>query len=158
MHFYHLIFAFLDASRMNEHIFEASKIYENIFNTLTLLLKRSIHFRRVVHIFDTSKKTLNYSSIFPRRVENVQDASLKYATIFQCYFGRVKNYIYDLSARIIKNPLNSTTFWTRTVPPSFVVHEPAHHAGSRTDCEYIEWTIATVIVLYTYCYMTLCLV
>ena len=30
--------------------------------------------------------TLNYSSIFSRRVENVQDASPKYATIFQCYF------------------------------------------------------------------------
>ena len=26
MHFYHLIFVILDASRMNEHIFEASKI------------------------------------------------------------------------------------------------------------------------------------
>ena len=26
---------------------------------------------------------------------------------------RVENYIYDPSARINKNPLNSTTFWTR---------------------------------------------
>ena len=25
-----------------------------------------------------------------------------------------------------------------TVPPSVVVHEPAPHAGARTDCEYIE--------------------
>ena len=25
-----------------------------------------------------------------------------------------------------------------TVPPSVVVHEPAPHAGLRTDCEYIE--------------------
>ena len=47
------------------------------------------YFRRVVHISDASRKTLNYSSIFPRRVENVPDASPKYATIFQCYFGRV---------------------------------------------------------------------
>ena len=31
--------------------------------------------------------TLNYSSTFPQRVENVQGASQKYATIFQCYFG-----------------------------------------------------------------------
>ena len=64
--------------------------------------------------------TLNYSSIFPRRVENVQDASPKYATMFQCYFEcvmqnfrLVKNDIYDLSARIIKNSLNSTIFWMR---------------------------------------------
>ena len=27
-------------------------------------------------------------------------------------FRRVENYIYDPSARIIKNPLNSSTFWT----------------------------------------------
>ena len=34
---------------MNEHIFEASKIYENIFDVPTLLLKRRVHFwtRRV---------------------------------------------------------------------------------------------------------------
>ena len=25
-----------------------------------------------------------------------------------------------------------------TVPPNVVVHEPAPHAGSRTDCEYVE--------------------
>ena len=29
---------------MNEHIFEASKIYENIFDAPTLLLKRFVHF------------------------------------------------------------------------------------------------------------------
>ena len=95
---------------MNEHIFEASKIYENIFDASTLFLKRGVYFwtrrvhfghvvetsyyilcyfRRVVHIFDASRKTLNYSSIFPRLVENVPVASPKYATIFQCYFGRV---------------------------------------------------------------------
>ena len=28
-------------------------------------------------------------------------------------FQPVENYIYDPSAKIIKNPLNSTTFWTR---------------------------------------------
>ena len=57
MHFYHLIFVNLDASRMNEHIFEASKIYENISDASSLLLKRRvyfwtrrIHFGRVVEI------------------------------------------------------------------------------------------------------------
>ena len=35
---------------MNEHIFEASKIYENIFYASTLLLKRRVHFGRVVEI------------------------------------------------------------------------------------------------------------
>ena len=28
-------------------------------------------------------------------------------------FRRVENYIHDPSTRIIKNPLNFTTFWTR---------------------------------------------
>ena len=44
---------------MNEHIFEASEIYENIFDASTLLLKRRVHFwtrrvyfRRVVKIFN----------------------------------------------------------------------------------------------------------
>ena len=49
--------------------------------------KYHFYFWRVVHIFDASKKTLNYSSIYPRRVENVQDTSPKY--IFKCYFGPV---------------------------------------------------------------------
>ena len=35
---------------MNEHIFEASKIYENILYASTLLLKRRVHFGRVVEI------------------------------------------------------------------------------------------------------------
>ena len=97
MHFYHLIFVILVAFRINRHIFEVSKIYENIFDASTLLLKCRVHFwmrrrhfgrvvdildasakhpiifqcyfRRVLHIFDASKKTLNYSSIFPRRVK-----------------------------------------------------------------------------------------
>ena len=51
-------------------------------------------FWRVGHILDASKMTLNYNSIFSRRVENVQDASPKYATIFQCYFGRIMQ-IFD---------------------------------------------------------------
>ena len=121
---------------MNEHIFEASKIYENISDASSQLLKRRVYFwtrrihygcvveisyyismlfRRVVHISDASRKTLNYSSIFPRRVENVPDASPKYATIFQCYF---ENYIYDPSARIIKNLLNSTVFWKGHLNPT----------------------------------------
>ena len=131
MHFYHLIFVILDASRINRHIFEVSKIYENIFDASTLLLMCRVHFwmrrghfgrvvdildasakhpiifqcycRRVVHIFDASKKTLNYSSIFPRRVKNVQDASPKYATIFQCYFGLVMQ-IFDVSKIIFMTP------------------------------------------------------
>ena len=44
---------------MNEHIFEASKIYENIFDASIFLLKRRVHFgtrrvhfRRVVEIFN----------------------------------------------------------------------------------------------------------
>ena len=72
-----------------------------------LFLTRRAHFRRV-------KMTLKYSSIFPRRVENVQDASPKYSTIFQCYFGRVMQ-IFDQSKMTLmtKIPLNSTIFWTR---------------------------------------------
>ena len=31
---------------------------------------------------------------------------------------RVENYIYDPSARIIKNPLNSTVFWKRRLNPA----------------------------------------
>ena len=44
MQFYHLIFVILDASRMNEHIFKASKIYEIIFDESNLFLKRCVHF------------------------------------------------------------------------------------------------------------------
>ena len=93
---------------MNEHIFEASKIYENIFDASTAFKRREHFWTRRVHfgcpvkisyyismLFSTRRaryrrvqKTLNYSSIFARRVEDVQDASPKYATIFQCYFGR----------------------------------------------------------------------
>ena len=56
-----------------------------------------------MHIFDESKMTLNYTSIFPRRVENVQDASLKYATTFQCYFGRLMQ-IFDPSEMTFMTP------------------------------------------------------
>ena len=50
-----------------------------------------------VHIFDVSKMTLNYSSIFPRRVENVHGASPKCATIIiQCYFRRVMQIFDEL--------------------------------------------------------------
>ena len=93
------------------YILDALSKYDIIFQC---------YFWPVVHIFDAPKMTLNYSSIFPQRVANVQNASLKYATIFQCYiwtrhanFWLVENNIYDPSARIIKNPLNSTIFWTR---------------------------------------------
>ena len=49
-----------------------------------------------MHIFGGSKMTIDYSSIFGRRVENVHDASSKYATMFQCYFGHVMQ-IFDAS-------------------------------------------------------------
>ena len=81
-----------------------------------ITLKYSRKFRRrVQNVYDA----LNYSSIFPRRIVNVQDASPISATIFQCYFGRVmqvfdaSKWHYDPFARIIKNPLKSTIFWTR---------------------------------------------
>ena len=40
----------LDASKTNKHIFEASKMYENILDSSNLLLKRHLHFRHVVEI------------------------------------------------------------------------------------------------------------
>ena len=49
-----------------------------------------------MHIFGGSKMTIDYSSIFGRRVKNVHDASSKYATMFQCYFGHVMQ-IFDAS-------------------------------------------------------------
>ena len=52
---------------------------------------------------DASKMTLNYSSILPRRFENVQDASSKYATIFQCNFGGVMQ-IFDASNMTFVTP------------------------------------------------------
>ena len=76
------------------YILDASSKYPIIFQC---------YFRCVVHIFDASRKTLNYSSIFPRRVDNVQDASPKYATIFQCYFGRVIQ-IFDESESTFMTP------------------------------------------------------
>ena len=76
------------------YILDASSKFPTIFQC---------YFRRVVHISDASRKTLNYSSIFPRRVENVPDASPKYATIFQCYFGRVMQ-ICDASKNTFMTP------------------------------------------------------
>ena len=72
MHFYQLVFVILDASRMNEHIFETLKIYENIFDAPTLLLNRGVHFwtRR-------GNILLYFNIIFTRRV----------------YFRRVQKYI-----------------------------------------------------------------
>ena len=70
------------------------------------------------------RNTLNYSSIFARRVENVPDASPKYLLYLMLFWTRhanlrrVENYIYDPSARIIKNPLNSTVFWKRRLNPA----------------------------------------
>ena len=73
MHFYHLIFDILDASRMNEHIFKASKIYENIFYASTLLLKRRVHFwKRRVHFGRVVKIYYNISMLFLTRREHVQ--------------------------------------------------------------------------------------
>ena len=42
----------------------------------------------------------------------ILDASPKYATLFQCYFRRVENDIYDPTARIIKN---FTKFWNSLI-------------------------------------------
>ena len=49
---------------MNEPIFKASKIYENIFYASTLLLKRRVHFGRVVKIY------YNISMLFLTRREH----------------------------------------------------------------------------------------
>ena len=130
---------------MNEHIFEASKIYENISDASSLLLKRvyifrrvvyildssskfptifQCYYRRVVHISDASRKTLNYSRIFPRRVENVPTRRRNMLLYFNvildasCKFATRQIYIYDPSARIIKNILNSTVFWKRHHNPA----------------------------------------
>ena len=70
--------------------------FQKMFVHSRRVLNERTLFWRVVHICDASKMTLNYSRIFARRVENVQDASPKYATIFQCYFGRVME-IFDAS-------------------------------------------------------------
>ena len=78
---------------MNEHIFEASKIYENILDASTLLLQRCLHsWRRRVH--------------FSRVVETSYYISMLFLT-HRAHFRDVENYIYDPSARIIKNSLKS---------------------------------------------------
>ena len=55
-------------------------------------------------IFDASKMTLDYSSMFRRCVTNVRNASSKYATIFQCYFGCVM-HIFHISKMTFMTPL-----------------------------------------------------
>ena len=85
-------FVTLDESKMNEHIFEASKTNEYILDASNLLLKRHVHFEHVVEI------CCYISMLFWTRHAN---------------FQRVDSDIYDPSVRIIKNPLISATFWMR---------------------------------------------
>ena len=57
-----------------------------------------------------------FELLFRRRFKNVHDALSKYAIICRCYLDascKFINDIYNPSARIIKNPLNSTVFWAR---------------------------------------------
>ena len=52
---------------------------------------------------------------------------------------RVENYIYDPSARIIKNLLNSTVFWKRHLNPRRVGSTPRRvHSTLRRVEFYIE--------------------
>ena len=116
---------------MNKHIFEASKNIREYFRSVDSAFKAPCAFldasytfwtrRRNILlyfnvIFDASKKTLNYSSIFLRRVKMYRtrrrNMLLYFNVILDAFanFPRVENYIYDPSVRIIKNPLNSTTF------------------------------------------------
>ena len=65
MHFYHLTFVNLGASRMNEHIFEASKI---ISDASSLLLKRRVYFwTRRIHFGRVVKISYYISMLFSTR-------------------------------------------------------------------------------------------
>ena len=135
------------------YIYDASWKYATIIQRVVYILSSKFptifqcYFRRVVHISDASRKTLNYSSIFPRRVENVPDASPKYATIFQWFWTRhanlrrVENYIYDPSARIIKNPLNSTVFWKRRLNPATRRLNSATRPLNSATRQILHWNI-----------------
>ena len=79
-------------------------------------------FWRIVHICEASKMTLDYSSIFPNfttgrsctgRVAKICYYNVNVMLDALCKFSTRWNDIYDPSTRIIKNPLNSTLFWTR---------------------------------------------
>ena len=102
--------------------FEGSKIYENILDTSNQVSKHRVHFGRVIEnvllyfnfIFDASCtfSTLNYSSIFPRRVENVQDASPKYATIFLFDFGIFWTRLLNLATRQLDSATRQNSIMT----------------------------------------------
>ena len=81
---------------MNEHIFDAS---------CTLATRPKWHWIIVAYFHDASKmyRTRHLNRLLYFNV--ILDAS--------CKFSTRRNAIYDTSARIINNPLNSTIFWTR---------------------------------------------
>ena len=60
---------------------------------------------------------------------------------FYCNCRQFSQYNYS-PIEVRKKSERSQKFYfniyTYTVSPSVVVHEPASHAGSRTNCEYIE--------------------
>ena len=66
-----IIFVILDASRMNEHIFEASKIYEDIFDGSTLLLEHRVEFGRVVEMSYYISMSFSTRRAHFRRVQKV---------------------------------------------------------------------------------------
>ena len=69
----------------------------NMLLYFNVIFTRRAHFRCVQNDIEL------YSSIFLRSVEDVQDASPKYATIFRCYFGRVMQ-VSDASKMTFKTP------------------------------------------------------
>ena len=81
---------------MNEHVFDAS---------CTLATRPKWHWIIVAYFHDASKMYRTRHLIRLLYFNVILDAS--------CKFSTRRNDIYDPSARIINNPLNSTIFWTR---------------------------------------------
>ena len=54
---------------------------------------------------------------------------------------RVENYIYDPSARIIKNPLNSTVFWKRRLNPATRRLNSATRPLNSATRQILHWNI-----------------
>ena len=54
---------------------------------------------------------------------------------------RVENYIYDPSARIIKNPLNSTVFWKRRLNPATRRLNSATRSLNSATRQILHWNI-----------------
>ena len=100
----HCIF---DAFKKCSFILNASKMKEHVFWLVagTLATRPKWHWIIVAYFHHVSKmyKTRHLYMLLYFNV--ILDAS--------CKFSTRRNNIYDTSARIIKNPLNSTLFWTR---------------------------------------------